>query len=246
MDHDQRPALQSYEDVAGAIEQVLVDPALTEDQLRDGCLMAIEYGVSGVIVRPSDLDIALRTIRGTSVKLGSVVGFPHGTANTAVKLYEARDLIRRGAVRLEVVVNPSKLIARQWVYVETEMLQMAQVCKESSVELTAVLESPILNEEHKIVACRICKRAAVDFVATATGYAGPFTSADLALYVRKCDPWIKVKASGPIAGIDDVLAAWKQGASRFSSRRVEPILVEWKKRLAAKPPEAVPAAPTGV
>lgn len=234
MDHD-RPQYGSYEELAQVMEQALVDPALTEDQVRDGCLMAIEYAIGAVIVRPCDIDIAQRSLRGSGVALGSVVGFPHGTQNTATKLYEARDLIRRGVKQLDVVVNPSKLIARQWIYVETEMLQLAQSAKEEGVKLTAILEMPLLPEEQKIVACRICKRAAVDYISTATGYGGRFTGADLALLVRKCESWIGVKAAGSIGTLDDVLMAHGQGATRFWSRNVEAILVAWKKRLAERP-----------
>lgn len=229
MDHD-RQALTTYDDIARRTDHALLDPALTEDQVRDGCLMAIEYGVSTVMVRPCDIDVALRTLRGTRVKLGSVVGFPHGSANTATKLYEARDLIRRGATELDVVITIAKLAARQWIYVETELLQLAQVAKQEGVVLKVILETPLLGEEQKIVACRIAKRAAVDFVATTTGFGGVFTAADLALLVRKCHPWLGVKAAG-LTSLEDIVSAWRQGATRFGSKHTEQILKDWKRRL---------------
>lgn len=236
MDHD-RPALSAYEEVARRMDHALLDPALTEDQLRDGCLMAIEYDAAAVIVRPCDIDIALRSLRGSRVALGSTVGFPHGSQNTATKLYEARDLIRRGVQELEAVITIAKLAARQWVYVETEVLQLAEAAKAEGVRLKVVLETPLLNEEQKIVACRIAKRAAVDFVVTTTGFGGVFTAADLALLTRKTTPWLAVKAAG-LTSIDDVVAAWNQGASRFGSRNTEAILEAWKKRLTVQSKEA--------
>lgn len=236
MDHD-RPALSSYEDVARRMDHALLDPALTEDQVRDGCLMAIEYDIAAVLVRPCDIDIALRTLRGSRVALGSTVGFPHGSQNTATKLYEARDLIRRGVTELEAVITIAKLAARQWIYVETELLQLAEAARSEGVTLKVVLETPLLSEEQKIVACRIAKRAAAGWVSTTTGYAGVFTAADLALLVRKTTPFLGVKAAG-LTSIDDVVAAWTQGASRFGSRKTEAILDVWKRRLAGQSGEA--------
>lgn len=236
MDHD-RPALSSYEDVARRMDHALLDPALTEDQVRDGCLMAIEYDIGAVLVRPCDIDIALRTLRGSRVALGSTVGFPHGSQNTATKLYEARDLIRRGVAELEAVVTIAKLVARQWIYVETELLQLAEAARSEGVTLKVVLETPLLSEEQKIVACRIAKRAAAGWVCTTTGYAGMFTAADLALLVRKSTPFLGVKAAG-LTSIDDVVAAWAQGASRFGSRKTETILDAWKRRVAGQSGEA--------
>jgi len=230
MDHD-RPALSAYEDVARRMDHALLDPALTEDQVRDGCLMAIEYDIAAAIVRPCDIDVAIRTLRGSRVALGSTVGFPHGSQNTATKLYEARDLIRRGVKELDAVITVAKLAARQWIYVETEVLQLAEAARAEGVKLKLILETPLLNEEQKIVACRIAKRAAVDFVSTTTGFGGVFTAADLALLVRKTTPLLGVKAAG-LTSLGDVTAAWEQGAARFGSRHTESILGAWKKRLA--------------
>lgn len=229
MDHD-RPALATYEELAQRMDHLLVHPTLTEDQLRDGCLMAIEYDVASVTVRPCDLDIALRVVRGTKVALGSVVGFPHGTQNTATKLYEARDLIRRGAKYLDVVINVSKLIARQWIYVETELLQLSQNAREEGVTLHVILETPVLPEEQKIVACRIAKRAAPAGVCAASGYAGPFSEPDIELLVRKCDGYLNIKAS-PVDSLDAVIHLHALGATRFGSRHTEAILQAWKTRL---------------
>lgn len=219
------------------MDHALLDPALTEDQLRDGCLMAIEYDVAAVIVRPCDTDVALRSLRGSRVALASTVGFPHGSQNTAAKLYEARDLMRRGVQELEAVITIAKLVARQWIYVETELLQLAEAARTEGVRLKVVLETPLLSEEQKIVACRIAKRAAVDFVVTTTGFGGVFTAADLGLLTRKTAPLLGVKAAG-LTSIDDVVAAWGQGASRFGSRHTEAILNAWKARLSAQSKEA--------
>lgn len=237
MDHD-RPALTTYEELAQRMDHLLVHPTLTEDQLRDGCLMAIEYDAASVTVRPCDLDIALRVVRGTKVALGSVVGFPHGTQNTATKLYEARDLIRRGAKYLDVVINVSKLIARQWIYCETELLQLSQIAREEDVTLHVILETPVLPEEQKIVACRIAKRAAPAGISTASGYAGPFSQPDLELLARKCEGYLGIKAS-PVDSLDAALQCHAVGATRFASRQTEAILQAWKKRLEQQPANSI-------
>src|SRR5512139_2168194 len=89
-----RPPLTTYEGLAKMIDHSLLRPELTDEQVLEGCRLAQRYDVASVCVRPSDVDLAVRTLKGTSVAVGSVVGFPDGGATTAVKLYETRDLIR--------------------------------------------------------------------------------------------------------------------------------------------------------
>src|SRR5438046_2576528 len=97
-----RPPLASYEDLAMMFVHPLVRPELTDEHLVEGMQMARRYGISAVMVRPSDIDLAVRTLQGGPVAAGSVCAFPHGSANTATKLYETRDLLRRGAREIEV------------------------------------------------------------------------------------------------------------------------------------------------
>ena len=115
----------TYEELAGMIEHSLVRPDLTEDLVAAGCRLAYDYRVAAAVVKPCDVDIAVRILDGSGVAVASVAGFPHGSSNTATKLYEGRDLLRRGAKEISLVVNVGKMISRQFQYVETEIMQMA-------------------------------------------------------------------------------------------------------------------------
>ena len=123
-----RPPLVRYGDLAKMIDHSLVRPELTDDDVIAGCRLARQYDVASVSVRPCDVELAVRELAGSSVKVGSVAGFPHGSTTTAVKLYEARDVLRRGAREIDMVLNIARLRSRQFQYVETELLQMADTC----------------------------------------------------------------------------------------------------------------------
>jgi len=242
MDHE-RPPLTSYEDLAKLIDHSLVRPELTEDEVREGCDLAARYSVASVSVRPSDIEIAVRILRGTEVAVGSVTGFPHGSSNTATKLYECRDLIRRGAKEIDMVLNIGKLVSRQFPYVETELIQMSNACHAEGVILKVIIETAYLNRELKLIACRIAKRAEVDYVKTSTGFApSGYTIEDVRLMYEKCNGRVKVKAASGVRTLDAALEVYHAGADRFGATQTAPILDAWRARLASQSaPVAVPA-----
>ena len=170
-----RPPFVTYGDLAGRLEHQLLGPTLNEDQVIDGCRMAWEMGVAACCVRPADVDTAVRILGTSPVKIGSVVGFPHGSSNTATKLYEGRDLLRRGAHELSMVVNIGKLASRQFQHVETEILQMADSCRQNNATLKIIYECSILTDEWKIILSKIVKRTETPVAVTSTGF-GPGAS----------------------------------------------------------------------
>jgi deoxyribose-phosphate aldolase len=237
MDHV-REALGTYEALAKMIDHSLVRPELTEDQVREGCDLAASYNVTSVSVRPSDIEIAVRALRGTEVRVGSIAGFPHGSQNTATKLYEMRDLIRRGAKEIDAVINIGKLLSRQFPYVETELVQMASACHGEGAVLKVILENAYLTDELKLIACRIAKRAEVDFVKTSTGFApSGCTVDDVKLMFNKCAPRVKVKAAGGIRTLEAALEIHAAGADRIGATQTATILDAWKTHLASQAAE---------
>ena len=114
---------------------------------------------TAVIVRPCDVDAAVRT----GVRVGSVCGWPFGDQTTGVKLYETRDLLRRGAQEIDFVLNPSRLLSRQFQYVEMELLQAVEACRKEGAVIKIVFPSGVLNYETKLVGARICSRVGPDF-----------------------------------------------------------------------------------
>jgi deoxyribose-phosphate aldolase len=228
-----RPPLQRYEDLAGMIDHSLVRPELTDDDVIAGCELARRYAVASVSVRPCDVELAVRVLGGSSVKVGSVAGFPHGSSTTAVKLYEARDLLRRGAREIDMVLNIARLRSRQFQYVETELLQMAEACHKEGALLKVIFENAWLTDELKIVACRLCGRAGVDFAKTSTGFApSGCTLEDLRLMRAHLPAEVGLKAAGGVRTLEKAKEVYEAGCARIGATATAAILDAWKAELA--------------
>src|SRR5436305_4845955 len=160
----------TYESLAAIVNQTLLEPELTNAQVVEGLELAKRYGVATVTVRACDTDLAVRILQGSAVRAGSIVSYPFGFQSTSVKLYETRDLLRRGAKEIGVAVGASKLLSREFQQIQTELNQMTDACRAESARLTVYLETSLLTYEQKIIACTCCERAEVDFVSTARGY----------------------------------------------------------------------------
>jgi deoxyribose-phosphate aldolase len=219
------------------IDHSLVRPELTQEHIVGGCELARRYGVATVSVRPCDIETAVRVLAGSRVKVGSVAGFPHGSPTTAVKLYECRDALRRGAREIDMVINVARLLSRQFQDVETELLQMADACHHEGALLKVIFENAYLTDELKIVACRICARAGVDFAKTSTGFApSGCTVADIRLMRAHLPEQIGVKAAGGVRTLEKLKEVRAEGATRVGATATAAILDAWKQELAAQKP----------
>jgi deoxyribose-phosphate aldolase len=217
------------------IDHSLLRPELTEEQAYQGCQVARAYDVATVTVRPSDVDLAVRWMKDSGVPISTVAGFPHGSQTTAVKVYEARDLLRRGAKEIDMVINIGKLVSRQFQFIETELMQMADACHDSGAILKVILENAYLTDELKIVACRIATATGCDFVKTSTGFApSGSTIADLRLMRSHSGPNVRIKAAGGVRTLEAALEVYEAGCSRFGATATAAILDDWKARLAER------------
>ena len=215
-------APSTFEDLAKRLELPLLSPELGEDRAAAGCALARRLGLAAVVLRHSDLDSADRWI-GPPVALSAAIDWPHGYSSTAVKQYAARDALRRGAKEILVTMNTGKLISRQFQYLEMELLQIVQACRESRATLTVNLESQYLTEEHKIVACRVAKRVEADFLATPV-------ATDIAFLAQYAQDRIKFKLR-EVETLDAALEAYAAGCLRIESPNAGAILEAWKTRL---------------
>jgi deoxyribose-phosphate aldolase len=223
------PAPATYDDLARLFDHPLVRPELTDDQVVEGLQLARRYQISSALVRPCDIDLAVRTLQGSNVRPAAVCGFPHGTQNTATKLYEARDLLRRGAKEIDAVIGIPKLLSREFQYVQAELLQMAELCHKEGAILKVIFETSWLTDELKIIACRCCERAEVDFVETATGFGPGCLSLDDVRLLRKYVPEeVGVKAAGDIGTVEEVLGVINAGAARIGTPTTFQILDAWR------------------
>lgn len=224
-----------YDDIAKMMEHAVLLPELSEEEVRTGCEIARQYGVAAICVRPCDAEMAVRWMEGSGVAVASVAGFPHGSSTTAAKLYETRDLLRRGVKEIDTVLNVGKMISRQFQYIENELEQMAQACHEEGAVLKVAFENGYLSEDLKTIACRIAKRTGVDYARTSTRFGpAPYSLDDIRLMRRLCGERVKLKASGGVQTITQVLEIRESGCERIGSMATVAILEDWKERLAAR------------
>jgi deoxyribose-phosphate aldolase len=212
----------TYESLSGILHQTLLDPALSNATVVEALEAAKRHRPAAAIVRACDVDLAVRTLDGSGVRVGAIVGYPYGFSNTAAKLFEARDLLRRGAREIGTVVGASKLLSREFQHLQTELNQLSEACRAESATLTVYWDSALLTTELQVIACTICERADVAAVA-ATG------PADLPL-LRKHLPdetVIQLAAST----LEEVLDLQSQGAGRIATAASAAILGAWKQRL---------------
>ena len=215
----------TYESLASLIDYHALRPEMTDDELVEACRVAREYRVSTIVVRPADVDQALRWIDGSGVRLGSTIGYPDGSTTTAVKLYEGRDLLRRGVRELEMVVNVGKLISRQFQFVETELMQMAKSCLEAGAILKISMRNSFLSNDLKIILLKVCKRVEAGFLSL------DVNEADLALLQPIVRDRISLKA-WQVGSLEDALAAQGAGYKRLGCTDPAAILDPWRAHLA--------------
>ncbi len=165
--------------------------------------------------------------------MASTVGWPEGTSTTAVKLYEGRDLLRRGVTELEMVISAAKMISREFQYVEMELLQMSRSCQEHGATLKIVLRENLLGNDQKIIATKIAKRIEAQFLVVR------HTPEVLELLKPLLKDRIELKASGA-ESLEDTLALREAGYRRIGTPSAAAILDAWKARLEAQHPAERP------
>jgi deoxyribose-phosphate aldolase len=223
----------SYEDIAGMIDHAVLGPELSEEEIQTGCEIARQYRVASVVVRPSDVDLAVPWMQSSGVVVASIVSYPHGSATTSAKLYETRDLLRRGVTEIDTVLNIGKMISRQFQYVEMELQQMADACHECGAILKVAFENGYLSEDLQTIACKIVKRTGVDYARTSTPFGpSPYSLEDVARMRRLLGDRAKIKASGGVRTISEVLELRAAGCSRVGTISTVSILEDWKAQMA--------------
>jgi deoxyribose-phosphate aldolase len=214
----------TLEPLAPALDYHLLRPQLTDTEIAEACRLASEAGLRAVVVRPCDVDQAARWLAGGPI-LASVVGHPDGVSTTAAKLYEGRDLLRRGAREIEWVMNPARLLSRQFQDVETELEQIARSCEESAATLTIVLRNDLFPPDVKIIATKIAKR-----VGAARLSLSPALD-DLQLILPLLKDRVQLKASGGVATLEEALAARSAGCSIIGSESAAAIAEEGRTKM---------------
>lgn len=228
------PALNSatitYEQLAKAIDHSLLKPEMTEAEVVAGCELAKRYNVASVCARPCDVPLAARLLAGSDVRVGTVIGFPHGSTTTAVKVFEANEAMTNGAVELDMVLNIAALRSGKADFVRDDIAAVVEAARGRAI-VKVILENAYLDHDQKVLACQLCEQAGAHFVKTSTGFApSGATIEDLKLMRATVGPNVQVKAAGGVRTLDMALAVIDAGCTRFGATATVAILDEFKQR----------------
>jgi len=222
----------SYDDIAGMIDHSLLNPTLTDEELIQGCRVAIDYRTASVCIKPYFVAQCAEILNGSGVLTTTTVGFPQGGHATAIKVAEALQAIRDGAAELDMVVNIGKVLSGDWDYVRHDIQSVVEAVHESDARLKVIFENCYLNDDQKIRLCHICGEAGADFVKTSTGYGdNGATLHDLRLMRKHSPERVQVKAAGGVRGLETVLEMREIGVTRIGATRTAEILDECRRRL---------------
>ena len=222
-------------EIAKMIDHALLKPEMDEEAVRKGLLVAKKYDTASVCVRPCDLKLAAEVLAGTDVKLCTVIGFPHGSNRTEVKLLEAQLAMDDGCTELDMVVNIGKLRSGDYEYVFNDIRTIVEAGHARGALIKVIMENAYLNEDEKIKLCEICAAAGADFTKTSTGFASSgATLEDIVLMRRNTPDHMQVKAAGGVRTLDQALAFRAAGCARLGATATEAIMTEAEKRFAEK------------
>jgi deoxyribose-phosphate aldolase len=225
--------------LAKTIDHSLLRPELDDAFIEDGCLLAKEYDVASVCVRPVDVRRAAAILVGTDVAVGTVVGFPHGSSTTATKVFEANDALANGATELDMVIPIGALRSGRDQDVQDDIAAVTSVAHAAGALVKVILENAYLSDDEKERGSRLVEAAGADFVKTSTGYApSGATHEDLALMRRVTSPSVQVKAAGGVRTLDDLLAVMALGVTRIGATQTKAILDDYRARAAGAEPAA--------
>jgi deoxyribose-phosphate aldolase len=229
-------------ELARMIDHSILNPAHTDEDLLKQCQIAKKFNVASVCVKPYAVKQAVELLNGSSVKIGCVIGFPHGNSSTAVKVFETEQACNDGATEIDMVINIGKALGGDWKYVEEEIKAVTDTCHRNGAIVKVIFETDyVTRTEDKIRLCEICTLVGADFVKTSTGYGyvklsnGDYnytgaTVADVELMRKHSGPKVQVKCAGGVRTLDDLLKMKAAGATRSGATATEVILNEAVKR----------------
>lgn len=205
----------SKEELARFIDHTLLKPESSMEQFDTLCDEAVKYNFYSVCVNSNWIPYVTKKLRGTGTKICAVVGFPLGAMDSRSKAFESRNAIDAGANELDMVLNIGALKSKDYKLVEEDIRAVKRVCRNSTV-LKVIIETSLLTDDEKIIACEICKKAEADFVKTSTGFnGGGATVSDITLMRRVVGPDMGVKASGGIRDFNQAVSLINAGANRL-------------------------------
>lgn len=204
-------------ELARMIDHTLLKPDACEDGVRKLCQEALEYKFASVCINPGYVQLCADLLKGSEVKVCTVIGFPLGATTSDTKAFETRDAIAKGAQEVDMVINVGKLKDKDFDYVKKDIEAVVNEAKGKALT-KVIIETCLLNDEEKIMACKLAKEAGADFVKTSTGFStGGATFEDIKLMRETVGANMGVKASGGVRSYEDTMKMIEAGATRIGA-----------------------------
>lgn len=206
-------------DIAKYIDYTLLKATATPANIEKLCKEALEYGFYSVCVNSGYVPLAAEQLKGSKVKVCTVVGFPLGAMSTQAKLYETSVALSQGAQEIDMVLNVGLFLSGNVAKVLDEIALLKQ--ETGDRVLKVIIETCYLNDDQKRLASQVCVDAGADFVKTSTGFGtGGATLADVQLIREVVGDRAKIKASGGIRDKQTALQYISLGVDRIGASAI--------------------------
>lgn len=204
--------------VARLIDHTILRPEATRDDVRRVCGEALQFEFATVCVNSFWTKFVAEELRGSPVKVCTVAGFPLGAGSTSAKVSETLAAIRDGAHEIDMVINIGALCGGEREIVRSDIQAVTAASHGHDAIVKVIIETALLDDSQKVLACRLSQDAGADFVKTSTGFSkAGATAADVALMRRTVGKSMGVKASGGIRTLADLRAMVAAGANRIGA-----------------------------
>lgn len=205
-------------EMAGKIDHTLLKPEATREEISQLCFEARKYSFASVCVNPTHVRLCKSLLRGSSVKVCTVIGFPLGATTPEVKVFETRQAIEDGAEEVDMVINIGGLKDKNYELVARDIRGVVKEAHSHDVLVKVIIETALLTDEEKKIACLLVKEAGADYVKTSTGFSkAGATVEDVALMRRTVGPLLGVKAAGGVRTREDFEKMVSAGATRIGA-----------------------------
>lgn len=245
----------TYDELAGMIDHSLLHPTMTDAELEAGCKLAAKYKVASVCIKPYAVRQAVEWLSGSGVKVGAVIGFPHGNSSTESKRYETELACIDGAVEIDMVINIGKALGGDWEYVTRDIKAVCDEAHAHGAQVKVIFENDYLahggaglsSDDFKRKLCEISESSGADWVKTSSGYGfvkqpdGTYnykgaTEHDLELMRASCSSRVQVKAAGGVRDLDALIRVRELGGTRCGATATAAMLDEYRRRAASDDP----------
>ncbi len=190
----------------------------TKTQVESLCKEALQYNFFSVCVNSCNVAFANQLLKDSDVKIAAVVGFPLGACTTATKVFETEECCRNGASEIDMVINVGALKDRDIDFVRHDIKEVVDAAAKYNATVKVIIETCLLTDEEKVIACQLSEEANAAFVKTSTGFStGGATAEDIALMRKTVGDRLEVKASGGIRDYNTVMAMIEAGADRIGA-----------------------------